>query len=304
MDKEINSDAEEMDVFDENQTHTDHNHCFVNCEIEEAFQNYILPSVKEGDILGCSPNQVSNSLGDEIPSEVIIRYLGIENAPVRLTCVLACEVDEKRSHIVSFFPESEGVEVEVTLTEIHEWATGIEATLDGEILGEEGREISFFDTRYAEHKGKYEIGKKYKFKLCAFAYSLQFLPEEYREIRIEGKDAEERRKEMGEEPKYDSDGNPEPIVYSMTSAVACISGSNAYPDDYEYLSPTYSEIEELQVFDLSFIKVDICIARAVEVEEEIVVPLIANKSIVQEIPKKGDSISGHLWLQGVCVDKI
>ena len=42
----------------------------------------------------------------------------------------------------------------------------------------------FFDTRYALCKGKYEIGKTYKFRLAAFAYDAQVLPDKDREFRI------------------------------------------------------------------------------------------------------------------------
>ena len=59
-----------------------------------------------------------------------------------------------------------------------------EATIEGEILGEAARQMAFFDTRYALCKGKYEIGKTYKFRLAAFAYDAQVLPDKDREFRI------------------------------------------------------------------------------------------------------------------------
>jgi len=85
----------------------------------------------------------------------------------------------------------------------------------------------------------------------------------------------------------------------MDKMVAYFSSSVAYPDDAEYQSPVFSRVRTLKAFDTEFLKFDIAIARD---DEDVVIPLVVRKSLMKEVPKKGDPVRGTMWLQGYCVE--
>jgi len=143
---------------------------------------------------GQKRDPVACSFGEDMPKAMPMILLGYEQHSVRMEMLLAVNEEGKRNTVMSAYPECDGSEVNVKITAIHEWAAGVEATLEGEVLGDAQRPVAFFDTRYVAYKGKYEVGKTYKFKLSAFAYSSEIVPAAEREFRIEGEDAVKRRK--------------------------------------------------------------------------------------------------------------
>lgn len=284
--------------FDVNQGHGDHNDCI--CEpgvTKEFFSTWIPKCISEGELIALTEEKVLYNSGDGKAEKKSIAYLGDKKGPMRLELLLA--LDEDQNTLESAYPEYDGAEVKVKVTKIHEWANGIEATLEGTVLGEAERDIAFFDTRYALHKGDYEIGKEYTFSLAAFAYNAEVVPEKEREFRLEGDNAIKHRERLGDEPEYEEDGSPKPVVFRMDEMVAFFSKWGPYPDDAEFQSPAFEGVEEFNAFDTTFLKFSIAIARE---EEDVIIPMIARKSMFKEIPKTKDPVRGMLWLQGYRVD--
>lgn len=286
--------------FDVNQGHGDHIDCLCEPGTRKEFLATWLPtSVSNGEHLGATDNPVACDFGEDMPNEMPILLLGDKKLPLRLELLLAVNEKGKEDTVESAYPEYDGAEVKVKLTAIHEWAAGVEATLEGEVLGEAEREIAFFDTRYALNKGRYEIGKTYVFRLAAFAYTAEVLPEKDRELRFEGEEAVERRKRLGQEPEYDESGKPKPVIIRMDRMVGYLPEWGPYPDDAEFQSPVFGEVSSFPAFSSEFYKFDISIARGDD-GEDVVVPMIARKSMFQEAPKTNDPVRGVLWLQGYC----
>lgn len=282
------------------QGHGDHNCCL--CEPGkdgEFLAEWIPRSISESEVLGGTKEPIACDFGDEMPKSMPMLFLGDTKAPIRLGILLAVNEAGKQNTLVSAYPEHDGAEVSVKITAIHEWAAGVEATLEGEVLGESAREIAFFDTRYALNKGRYEIGKTYVFRLSAFAYSADVLPEKGREFRFEGEDAVKHRERFGQEQEYDEDGKPKPVVFRMEGMVAFLPKWGPYPDDAEFQSPAFGDVREFTAFGTDFYRIDVAIARD---EEDVVVPLIARKSLFSVAPKTDDPVRGMLWLQGYCPD--
>ncbi len=289
----------DKETFDVNQGHGDHIDCLNGYANSAEFLSEWLPrTIKEGSLVLANSEPIHCSLGDGIPSTTRFFMIGDKDGPVRFAILIAAVEEKKSNEVISAYPECDGNEVEIKISEIHEWANGVEATIDGTVLGECEREISFFDTRYAFTKGSYEIGKTYRFRLAAFAYNAQVVPEKDREFRIEGEEAAKRRRDLGDEPKFEPDGSISPVVFRMDKMVACISVSEAYPDDAEFQSPIFKRVESFTKFGADFYRLEIAIARD---DVDVTVPLIAKKSLFETRPKKGDPVRGHLWLQGYCV---
>jgi hypothetical protein len=286
--------------FDVNQGHGNHIDCV--CEpgtVEEFISSWMPKSISEGEFIAGTEKPIKCDIGDGEPKEVPIVFLGNKRSPLRLQVVLAIDVDGEKNMVVSAYPEYDGAEVLVKITKIHEWAAGFEATIEGEILGEAAREMAFFDTRYALCKGKYEIGKTYKFRIAAFAYDAQVLPEKDREFRLEGDDAVKHRERCGMEQEYEEDGSPKPVIFRMESMVAYLPKWGPYPDDAEFQSPAFGAVEEIKAFDTTFCKFNVSIARD---EDDVIIPMIARKSLFDAAPETDDPVRGMLWLQGYCAE--
>ena len=286
-------------TFDVNQGHGNHNDC-LNCYADSAkfLLEWLPRTIKEGSLVLANKDPVPCSLEDGIPSKARFYMIGDKDGPVRFAILIAAVEEKESNEVISAYPECDGNEVEVKISEIHEWANGVEATIDGTVLGECEREISFFDTRYAFTKGSYEIGKTYRFRLAAFAYNAKVVPEKDREFRMEGEAAAKYRRDLGEEPTFEPDGSISPVVFRTDKMVAYFSGSEAYPDDAEFQSPVFKRVESFKKFGADFYRLEIAIARD---DVDVTVPLIAKKSLFEVRPKKGDPVRGHLWLQGYCV---
>ena len=286
--------------FDANQGHGDHNDCL--CESgkgEEFLANWIPRSIAEGGLIGGTKQAVACDFGERLPKAMPMLYIGDMKHPQRLVILLAVNEAGKKNTLVSAYPECDGAEVEVKLTSIHEWAAGVEATLEGTVLGEAERQIAFFDTRYALHKGTYRIGETYTFRLAAFAYNAKVVPKPEREFSMVGEEAAKRREALGQKPEFEKDGSVKPLVFRMDEMVAFFQSSAAYPDDAEFQSLVFKPVKAFKRFDTSFYQLDIAIARD---DRDVVVPLIAKQSLFSTKPRKKEPIRGHLWLQGYLAD--
>ena len=139
----------------------------------------------------------------------------------------------------------------------------------------------------------------YKFRLSAFAYRADVMPEKDREFRFEGDKAVEHRKRLGQEQEYDENGNPKPVIFRLERMVAYLPEGNAYPDDAEFQSPVFGRRRSISAFGTSFWELRIAIARD---DEDVVIPLIAKKSCFSVPPKAQDPVRGVFWLQGYSED--
>ena len=200
----------------------------------------------------------------------------------------------------SYFPVyDDGAEVAVTLTAIHEWDNGMEAILEGQMLGGT-REILFYDTRYALCKCFYKIGETYLFKLAGLAHCVEVLKNT--KVQMSPEATEMYCKKVGKRIRHDADGNVVPMLMDIRDMVAFVSRGREYPDDHEFQS-TVRRIEETSH------RVDkhhvfwIACARGDD-GQEIEIPLIVNPDLLKQTrswPRIGQSIRGILWMQGHCV---
>lgn len=292
--------TKKVETFDVDQGHG--NHIDTVNPHESSSQFIVLElrkAVQTGAVLWGTKNPVACSFGQEMPEQMKFIAIGQKDDAVRLNALIAIVEEKKSNQVVSGYPECDGAEVRVKLTAIHEWAAGVEATLEGTVLGEAERPIAFFDTRYALYKGSYRVGETYTFRLAAFAYDAKVLSKSEREIRFVGAEAEKHRKVLGQEPEFEKDGSIKPLVIMMDEMVALLQSSNAYPDDAEFQSPIFKPIKKFKLFNTPFYRLEIAIARD---ESDIRIPLIAKQSLFSVKPKKGDPIRGHLWLQGYCIE--
>lgn len=294
---------EEFDIY---QGHGDHIDCISDGEGASAFAVNWLPGiVRTGDLNLETQKPVSNALGEGFPSKTKVFLIGNKNAQVRALAMVAANETPRSNTLISAYPECDGTEVAVRLTAIHEWANGIEATLEGTVL-EDARDVAFFDTRYPLHKDSYKIGKTYVFRLAAFAYGARFLEEKEKRLRMEGKEAEDWYERVGKtidwHVDFDEQGHIKPIEIRMDGMVAFFCGPVAYPDDCEFQSPVFGDGEVFQEFGIDFFKLNIAIARDdVDDDVDVVVPLVVKKKILGHMPKPDEAIRGRCWLQGYCV---
>lgn len=297
----MEAENKKQDGFDVNQGHGNHIDCLSDTGNTAGFiSTWLAETIEKGNKAFATPEPVDCDFGDDSPKREKIYYIS-RDEPLHLMVLIGVDEVNKRNVVVSGYPEFDGAEVAVKLADIHEWAAGVEASLEGEVLGDAARQIAFFDTRYAMNKGRYEIGKTYKFRLSAFAYRADVLPEKDREFRLEGEGAVKHRERLGQAQEYDKDGNPEPVIIGMEEMVAYLPVGNAYPDDAEFQSPVFGRRRSVAAFGTSFWRLDIAIARE---DEDVIVPLIAKKSLFRNPPKAHDPVRGVLWLQGYCQDPV
>lgn len=288
--------------FDINQGHGDHNDCLFGklddkgCDLVDWIRKMIPGSV----IRGRTEGEVKCSLGEGRSDRMPFVLLSSDNGRVRLQALIGVLEEGKQNTLVSAYPECEGMSVDVRLTAIHEWVNGVEATLEGTMLGDEERNVAFFDTRYVTSKGKYEVGKLYRFNLAALCYDDgEIMPEKDRKMTVPVEQVLKICKVTGEEPKRDAEGNVEPWTADMSKGTAYWSTSRAYPDDAYFQSPVFARVRTEQAFERKYLVMEIGIARADEgAGPEVRIPLYARSDIFSQRPHKDDPIRGHMWLHG------
>ena len=60
-------------------------------------------------------------------------------------------------------------------------------------------------------------------------------------------------------------------------------------------------VEEIKAFDTTFCKFNVSIARD---EDDVIIPMIARKSLFDAAPETDDPVRGMLWLQGHCAETL
>lgn len=290
--------------FDPYQTHQRHFDCI--CDPNDIAYKYIVSGELEvlaqmQDVVFASPAlPVLDSEGNQITASVVGMRAGKEsyrdNFPLEI--MFLARATEKEVNVCEWYPVCDnGTEVEVTLSAIHEWANGMEATLEGSMMNGT-REVVFFDTRYAFKKLDYRIGETYKFKLGAFAYCIEMLDNP--KMKLTAEQAEDFAKRTGLEIKRYANGKARPMSIDMCDMVACISRGGAQPDNCEFQS-TIRGISKGSCAHEECLVLRIACARDDD-GRDIEIPLVCRRNFFSRPwPRVGKCVRGILWMQGYCV---
>jgi len=283
----------EQEVFDLEQGHGNHFSCITyDGERDEMIKK--LPEMLEKAKLVVAPGpMIPCTLGEGYPKQLQCAMLSDTEDPLHLNMLIGCNINEERNELFSFYPEMNGAEIAVTLTEIHEWENGLEATLEGTICNGE-HHIAFFDTRYIAHKGKYEIGKTYVFHIGAIAEQCEVL--EDATFKMEGQQAIDFKAKLGEEPDYDDNGKIKPLVFDMSRMVAFFQHSVAYPHVAEIQSPAIT-VSVLKEWEREYYFIQIAIAHD-EDDNDVSIPLVAKKTFFKNALAPDTPIRGIVFLMG------
>ena len=280
-------------VFDLEQGHGN----YFDCITEESDRDELvkqLPEMLQRAKLTVSPGAlIPCSLGEGYPRQLQCAMLADSEDALHLNMLIGLNINGERNELISFYPEMNGSEISVTLTTIHEWGNGLEATLEGTICNGE-HHIAFFDTRYIAHKGKYKIGETYTFRVAALAGDCERL--ENPTFTMEGQQAIDFKAKLGEKPDYDENGNVKPLVFDMSGMVAFLQHSVAYPHVAEFQSPAVAVSVE-KAWNREYYSIKIAVAHD-EDDNEVCIPLIAKKSFFKGDLSSGSPIRGIAYVMG------
>ena len=293
--------------FDPWQTHERH----FDCVCERDYVKYMVSGrlevlAQEQDTVFVSPEELSVLDSDcNLVNAVVIGMRAgeesyRENFPLDILFLARAARTEDDINVCEWYPVyDDGAEIDVTLTAIHEWANGMEATLEGTILGGT-REMVFFDTRYAAKKPDYRIGGTYKFKLAALAYFAELLDKP--KMHLSAEEAENFAQKTGWNIKRDANGKAKPMSIRMDDLVACVSRGGAQPDNCEFQSKIYAMDGECScAFHGKFLIMKIACARSDDGRDVLIPLVVSKKCFSRPWPRVGKSIRGILWMQGFCV---
>ena len=290
--------------FDPYLTHERHFDCVCSREkVTSMISGDVEVLAHEQDMIFVSPKELSvlDSEGNQV--DALVAGLRAGNESYRANFPLAIQflarVNEKEGiNVCEWYPVyDDGTEVEVTLTDIYEWANGMEATLEGTVF-DGTRQVVFFDTRYAQKKLDYRIGETYRFKLAAFAYCIELLDKP--KVRLSAEEAEDFAQKTGWKVKRDSEGKAKPMAIDMSNLVACVSRGGAQPDNCEFQSKIYAIGETTCAFHNCLV-LEIACFRSDD-EKDIHIPLVVRKDFFSRPwPRVGKCVRGILWMQGHCM---
>lgn len=281
------------EVFDVDQGHGDHMGCITYDGEREEMIGMLPSMLKRAKMIVAPGAEIPCNLSEGYPARLQCAMLSDTEDTLHLNMLIGCNINGERNELMSFYPEVNGTTIPVTLTAIHEWKNGLEATLEGTICGGE-HHIAFFDTRYIVHKGKYEIGECYDFHLSALADQCEVL--ENPTFKMEGQDAVDFKAKMGEKPEYDENGNVSPLVFDMSEMVAFFQHWTAYPHVAEFQSPAIS-VSMLEAWGREYYSIEIAIAHD-DNGNDICVPLIAKKTFFGKPLRPRTPIRGIVYLFG------
>ncbi len=267
--------------FDPGQTHERHFDCICNRDdVTSAVDGELGVLAQEQDIVFSTSKEllVRDSGGNAIHAVVLAMRAGKESTradfPLTIQFLARSVKTEEDFSVCKWYPVYDaGKEIDVTLTDIHEWANGMEATLEGTIL-DGSRPVAFYDTRYAAKKLDYRIGETFRFKLAALAYSVELLAKP--KLRISAENAD------------------------TGDTVTCVSQGGAQPDNCEFQSKIYG-MDETRFASHEYQVLQIACARGDD-GTDVLIPLVVRKDFFSRpLPRVGKSVRGLLWMQGYCV---
>jgi hypothetical protein len=268
-----------------NQGHGSHWECLGNLDNMIA---KILPKVLlEGDTIEKGVEWI-----DSLENKECDKHTAFSIAiNAELTALAVCIASEKEetSTFASAYPFVQNDNfITLKITEIHEWDNLVESVIEGET--EDGRMLSFFDTKYFKNKELYQVGKTYLFSIAALGYNLEILKE--KTFSFEGQKAVDWLAKIGNKPDYDEQGNVKPVVFDLSNLVSFFPRTD-YSDDAEFQSPINS-IETVNAFDNEFYVINITVFR----DPDVCIDLYAKTSFFNHKPNINEPLRGVIWLQG------
>lgn len=145
-------------VFDLGQGHGNH----FDCITEESDRDELikqLPEMLQRAKLTVSPGAlIPCSLGEGYPRQLQCAMLADSEDALHLNMLIGLNINGERNELISFYPEMNGAKIPVTLTDIHEWGNGLEATLEGTICNGE-HHIAFLTPGILPTRGNTKSGK-------------------------------------------------------------------------------------------------------------------------------------------------
>lgn len=210
-----------------------------------------------------------------------------ESGDMSMLALLLNDVRAGHLSLVASYPEHKGLNHEVEISKVYEWKSQLEAVVYGHV-GE--LDFAFFATDYWKNKNRYAIGAKLDIDLSAAAYHLMVGEQE---IVVDGDKANEYRKDFGDKPEFDENGQPVPLTFSCEQLVGFFDNGPKYPDEADFVSPVNGS-EPITLFDIGFIKTNIIITHE---PEDVVIPLYYRKEMLPTIAD-GTSIRGLIWIMG------
>lgn len=216
---------------------------------------------------------------------------------IRMLCIVAASTVTRQNEILAAYPYGRGVPVNVHIDKVIEWDNQVEATV---ICSVGEFSFAFFPVDYYCNKRLYRVGRTLSVDLAALAMEVR---EAQRGFQFDGQQTIDWLAKIGKSPDYDVDGNVEPVKFSTESLVAFFNTNSRCPDEAEFQSPT-GEIGMASILGVDFFKTDVIISRRDTDDGELTVsiPLYFRQDLFPEV-KKGDPISGWLWITGSVTGK-
>lgn len=282
--------TEYKDYFDRNQGHGGHWRTIIDDDTDLVkFLMNRLEGSRQVD------NSVIKGVIDDEPDMYNVLGLATEDEEIGV-CSLVVESKEQNRFITGF-PElkNAGTEVTLLLTQIHEYANGMEAVLTCDSV--DGATLSFFDSKYYLNKDNYEIGNKYTFKLAALASEAEILPEEGRTAEFTEEQTINMTTMLGTQLEKDKNGNVIPMRCRMDSLAYCLSTVDEVPDEYEFQSPV-TDVKSVMILGTPMYRMKIDVVRTEDDASAVSIPLYAKKAFFAKKPKKNEPVRGWLWMLG------
>lgn len=189
------------------------------------------------------------------------------------------------------------------IDKVYVWENGAEATIEAHFSDDEDCHITFYDTNYLENKDKYFAGIGYMFDLYAIACQARVVPEDQRSFTLEGEKAISFKKKLGEEPDYDENGNPEPIVFQATNMHSFYQTNDQIPENAYFRAPIVRVYDDIDFLGKKVYEVEIgmpyhCLDND-DKKHPISVYIAADtEDKLSQRPVEGEPIHGVVYLQG------
>lgn len=232
--------------------HGDHWDALVDLEDEAGFQETIMAAVEGGTPVGGEPldgREVTGLFSGPDPCQVCAVTVG--------------------PRLYTAYPALDGIEQELTVEEVIEWHTRVEAQVDG-ALGPAS--AAAFDTRYFARRD-YDPGRTYAFSLAALAYTL--VPAD--EGTVTGPAGEE---------------------WTVAGMAGFVPFERGDVDDV-VLRTTAREVETLAFDGRTVYRLTVPLFRRGERVAGVDVALYASERALEGyVPEPGDDVGGVAWLQG------
>lgn len=276
------------------QVHGDHHAPFV---LDDELESFLKECMEKSTWYLTNNTDVNFDHEQEINTTVfslLFENKGIDNDTQRYLSLVALDKDRNVNNFMSAYPYLDGVSILVKILDVQEWDNKIEATVKCRYTAyEEEFDFYFFATDYFFNKSFYIRGNKVEISIAASSGNVKVASKGF---DFEGQKAIDFLKKMGKEPKYDKEGNVEPVHISTENMIAFLQGDERFPDTAEFQSPgkKYDEYhyefwgkENNKTINIRSI--------VINRETELEIPLYFNDDCN---PEYDEPITGVLWLSG------